>query len=327
MAGTQEWSYRESIRQALLDEMRMDARVVLLGEDIGHAGGPFKVTEGLLEQFGESRILDTPIAETGIAGAALGMAITGLRPVAEIMFADFLGTCMDQIVNSMAKYRYMSGGQTAVPLVIRMACGGGIRFGAQHSQTAESWLLQFPGLKIACISNPHEAYHLTRAAIRDNNPVMVYEHKALYGQKGEVDPSKAEDQVLGKAKICRRGRHATIVATLAMVGKSLEAAELLASEGIEAEVVDLRTLRPLDTSTVIKSVEKTNNLVTVEEDYAIGGWGGEVVASVVEQAFDYLDAPPVRITLPDVPLPFSPVLEDAAIPSAETIAEAVRRLV
>ncbi len=313
------WTYRDAIRNALIDEMMIDATVLLLGEDIGHAGGPFKVTEGLLEQFGEDRVLDTAIAETAITGTAIGMAITGLRPVAEIMFADFLAVCMDQIINSMAKYRFMCGGQTAMPLVIRTAGGGGARFAAQHSQTGESWLLHFPGLKIACPSNPHDVYHLTRAAIRDNNPVILYEHKNMYAQKGTVDTSAVEDQVLGKAKINRAGKDITIVATLAMVGKALEAAEALEKEGISAEVIDLRCLRPLDTNTVVESVKKTNNLILVEEQHSPGGWGGEVVSVVVDMAFDYLDSPPKRITLPDAPLGFSPVLEDAAIPSAEQI--------
>lgn len=321
------WTYREAVREALIEEMRTDPTVLLLGEDIGHAGGPFKVTEGLIDLFGARRVLDTPIAETGFTGAALGMAVTGLRPVAEVMFADFLAVCMDQIVNSMAKYRLMSGGQTAVPLVIRTAGGAGARFAAQHSQSGESWLLQFPGLKIACPSNPHEAYHLTRAAIRDNNPVVLYEHKYLYAQKGPVDVAATHDQALGKAKVCREGRHVTIAATLAMVGKALEAAERLQRMGIEAEVIDLRCLRPLDRATIVNSVKKTNNLITVEETCSLGGWGGEVVSVVVDRAFDYPDSPPQRITLPDVPLSFSPVLEDAAIPTAEAIAETAVRLI
>ena len=323
---SQTWTYREAIRNALIDEMSMDPTVILLGEDIGHAGGPFKVTDGLFDQFGAKRVFDTPIAETAICGTALGMAITGLRPVAEIMFADFLAVCMDQIVNSMAKYRFMCGGQTAVPLVIRTSGGGGVRFGAQHSQSGESWLLQFPGLKIVCPSNAHDAYHLTRASIRDQNPVVLYEHKTLYAQKGMVDPKKTQDQVLGKAKIYKNGNDVTLVATLAMVGKALEAAQALEQEGIDAEVIDLRCLRPLDSGTVVESVMKTNNLVTVEEQHANGGWGGEIVAAVVDQAFDYLDSPPQRITLPDAPLAFSPVLEDAAMPSAQEIARVVKQL-
>jgi acetoin:2,6-dichlorophenolindophenol oxidoreductase subunit beta len=319
-------SYREAIQMALADEMRDDSRVILLGEDIGHAGGPFKVTEGLYNEFGPSRVLDTPIAETGITGSALGMAITGLRPVAEIMFADFLFVCMDQIANSMAKYRYMSGGQTSVPLVIRTSCGGGIRFGAQHSQTGESWLLPFPGLKICLPSSPHNAYHLLREAIRDENPVVFFEHKAMYAKKGELNKEESNVKI-GKANICRKGKDITIVATLAMVGKALEAADELAKAGVIAEVIDLVSLRPLDIETVINSVSKTHNLLTVEENHALGGWGSEIIASVVSQGFDELDSPPQRIALPDAPLAFSPVLEDAAIPSSNQIVAKVLSMV
>lgn len=320
------WTYREAIRNALIDEMKSDESIVLLGEDIGHAGGPFKVTEGLLDQFGSHRVLDTPIAETGIIGTAIGMSITGLRPIAEIMFADFLAVCSDQIINSMAKYRYMSAGQIALPMVIRTAGGAGARFAAQHSQTGESWFIQFPGLKLALPSNPHEAYHLTRASIRDNNPVIVYEHKVLYAQKGAVDVTKTEDQVVGQAKICRSGQHVTLVATLAMVDRALQAAEQLAQQGISAEVIDLRWLKPLDSQTVIKSVMKTNYLITIEEQHAAGGWGGDLISTIVDQAFDYLDGPPQRITLPDAPIGFSPTLEDAAIPSVERIMGVTRKL-
>jgi pyruvate/2-oxoglutarate/acetoin dehydrogenase E1 component len=320
------WTYREAIRNALADEMRNDPTVVLLGEDIGQAGGIFKACEGLYDEFGGDRVIDTPISETAFTGAAIGMAITGLRPVAEIMFADFLAVCLDQLVNSMAKYRYMSGGQTTVPMVVRAAGGGGIRFAAQHSQTGEAWLLQFPGLKIVCPSNPNDAYHLTRAAIRDDNPVVILEHKTLYAHKGEVDLVPTQDHIIGKANICRKGSHITLVATLAMVNKALEAAEALSKEGIEAEVIDLRSLRPLDTDSIIESVKKTCNLITIEENHALGGWGGEVVSKVVEEAFDYLDSSPQRITLPDAPIPFSPVLEDEAIPSVEKIILAAKQI-
>jgi len=318
-------TYREAIQQALADEMAADSSVVLLGEDIGHAGGPFKVTEGLYEKFGPSRLLDTPIAETGILGCAVGMAITGMRPVAEIMFSDFLMVCTDQLVNNAAKYRYMSGGQTSVPMVVRTSCGGGIRFGAQHSQVGETWFLQFPGLKIFAPSNPHDAYHMMRAAIRDDNPVVFFEHKAIYARKGELDKSAGPAEV-GKARVCREGTDLTIVATLMMVGRALEAAERLEQEGISAEVVDLRYLRPLDIESVIKSVSRTHNLLTVEENHALGGWGAEVVAGVVETAMDELDSAPQRITLPDAPLPFSPVLEDAAIPSVDAIVAKARSM-
>jgi pyruvate/2-oxoglutarate/acetoin dehydrogenase E1 component len=320
------WTYREAIRQALIDEMKNDDSIILLGEDIGHAGGPFKVTEGLLDMYGADRVMDTPIAETGITGTAIGMAITGLRPIAEIMFADFLAVCSDQIINSMAKYRYMSAGQVDLPIVIRTAGGAGARFAAQHSQTGESWYIQFPGLNLVVPSNPHDAYHLMRGSIRDQNPIIFYEHKVLYAKKGAVDVSKTEDQVLGKAKIVKPGHHVTLVATLAMVDKAVQAAEQLEQLGISAEVIDLRCLKPMDSQAVVDSVRKTNHLITIEEQHSAGGWGGEIVSIVVDQAFDYLDAPPQRITLPDAPIGFSPVLEDAVIPSPERIVEVAKKL-
>lgn len=318
-------TYREAIQMALADEMEADSRVVLLGEDVGHAGGPFKVSEGLYDRFGDKRVIDTPIAETGFVGAALGMAITGLRPIAEVMFSDFLFVCMDQIVNSAAKYRFMSGGQTDVPMVIRTACGGGIRFGAQHSQVGESWLMQFPGLKICCPSNPHDAYHLLKEAIRDNNPVMFFEHKAMYAKKGELNTG-ATDVKMGQAHICRSGSDITLVATLSMVGRALEAAKILEKQGVSAEVIDLRTLRPLDTNSVLASVAKTHNLLTIEENHGPGGWGAEVIATVVSEGFDHLDAPPKRITLLYAPIGFSPVLEDKTIPSVDRIVKQVKEM-
>ena len=319
-------TYREAIRQALAEEMRRDPRVLLLGEDIGEAGGVFKVTEGLYGEFGPQRVIDTPIAENGFVGAAFGMAITGLRPVVEIMFADFLGVCMDPIVNSIAKHYYMSGGQSSVPLVIRVAGGGGIRFGAQHSQTGESWLRVFPGLKIVAPSNPADAYLLLRAAIRDDNPVIFIEHKFMYAMKGPV-PVGQEPEPLGRSAVVRPGRDVTIVASLLMVDRSLKAAEVLAREdGIEAEVVDLRMLRPMDVDTIVASVARTGRLLTVEEQPVVGGWGGDVVAFAAERAFRHLKAAPQRLGLPDAPLPFSPVLEDAAIPSVERIVQAVRAM-
>jgi len=322
--ATIELNFRDAIKRALQEEMREDRSVVMLGEDIGHAGGPFKVTEGLIEEFGEERIMDTPIAETAISGAALGMAITGLRPVAEIMFADFLAVCMDQIVNSIAKYRYMSGGQVSVPLVIRTACGGGIRFAAQHSQTGESWFMQFPGLQLVCPSNPHDAYHLMKAAIRSPDPVIFFEHKILYARKGMVRLDQPEE--IGKCKKIRTGDDVTFVASMAMVEKAVQAAEQLEALGIHAEILDLRSVRPLDHETICESVRKTNHLLTIEEHPAMGGWGSEVIARVIDHAFDYLDAPPMRVSAPDAPLGFSPVLEDAAIPSADRIVNVVREL-
>jgi pyruvate/2-oxoglutarate/acetoin dehydrogenase E1 component len=325
--AAQELTYREAIREALAEEMRRDDSVLLMGEDIGPAGGPFKTTEGLYEEFGKERVRDTPIAETGFVGAALGLAVTGFRPIVEIMFADFMGVCYDQIVNSIAKYRFMAGGAVKVPLVIRTIGGGGLRFGAQHSQSGESWLLGVPGLKVVCASTPQEAYLMIKAAVRDDNPVVVIEHKALLTSKGPVQRDEAllEGTLSGPA-VRRTGKDVTIVSSLAMVGRALEAAERLAAEGVAAEVIDLRVLRPMGLDAVAASVRKTNLLVTVEELHQVGGWGAEVVAQVVEKAFDYLDAPPTRVCLPDHPLPYSPPLEDAAIPTAERIAEAVRRI-
>jgi pyruvate dehydrogenase E1 component beta subunit len=317
---TGELSYREAVRDAMAEEMRRDETVLLLGEDVGPAGGVFKTSVGLHEEFGDHRVMDMPIAENAFVGAALGMAITGMRPIVEIMFSDFLGVCADQIANSIAKYRYISAGSVAVPLVIRSIGGGGLGFGPQHAQTGESWFQVFPGLKIVAASNPADAYMMMKAAIRDDNPVLFIEHRALYGQKGSV--VRADDPPpLGAARIVKPGRHVTVVASLMMVGRAIAAADLLIEQGIELEVVDLRSLRPLDDSTIIESVQKTGRLLTVEEQPVLGGWGADVVAAVVGDAFDYLDAPPQRIGLPDAPLPFSPVLEDAALPSSRSIAE------
>jgi pyruvate dehydrogenase E1 component beta subunit len=321
-----EITYREAILAALQEEMRRDPKTLIMGEDIGPSGGPFKTCQGLYEEFGGLRVRDTPIAETGFVGAALGLALTGYRPIVEIMFADFLGVCFDQIVNGIAKHRFMSGGKTDIPVVIRAIGGAGLRFGAQHSQTAESWMLSVPGLKIVAPSSAAEAYGMLKAAIRDDNPVLVLEHKALLSSKGEVPTGSDDGGPLNGVRILRAGKDATIVATLAMVGRALGAADLLAREGIEAEVIDLRVLRPMDTSAISDSVRKTNILVTVEEQAKVGGWGAEVVAQVTEDAFDDLDAPPARLTLPDYPLPYSPPLEDASIPSPEAIARTVKSL-
>ena len=325
LTSIEEMTYREAIRIALAEEMRRDPRVVLLGEDIGAAGGVFKTTEGLIEEFGEQRVMDMPIAESGFVGAALGMAVTGMRPVVEIMFSDFLGVCFDQIANSIAKYRYLSAGEVSVPLVIRTIGGGGVSFGPQHSQTGESWLLPFPGLKIVAASNPADAYAMLKAAIRDENPVLFIEHKALYGMKGPVHRSE-EVPSLGTASVIREGHDVTIVASLLMVRAALEAAEILAADGISMEVIDIRSLRPMDVETIVTSVKKTGRLITVEEQPILGGWGSHVISEVVGACFDDLDAPPQRIGLPDAPVPFSPVLERAAIPNSETIANSVRAL-
>jgi len=323
----QEMTYREAILAAQTEEMRRDPKIIIMGEDIGPSGGPFKTCQGMYEEFGALRVRDTPIAETGFVGAALGMALTGYRPIAEIMFADFLGVCFDQIVNGIAKHRFMSGAQSTVPLVIRSIGGGGLRFGAQHSQTGESWMLSVPGLKIVCPSSPAEAYGMLKSAIRDDNPVLVLEHKALLSSKGNVDIGMDHLEPLTGPKVLRPGKDATIVASLNMVGRALGAADKLSAEGIDAEVIDIRSLRPMVIGPIVESVRKTNLLVVVEEQVKVGGWGAEVVSQVVSEAFDYLDAPPARVTLPDYPLPYSPALEDAALPSPASIAAAVKSLI
>jgi len=310
-------SYREAIvlaqRQCMLD----DERVVVMGEDIGAAGGPFKTTAGLFAEFGERRVRDTPISEQAFVGAAMGMAMTGYRPIVELMFADFMAVCYDQIANSIAKHRFMQGGTLNLPLVIRTLGGGGIRFGAQHSQTGESWLLSLPGLRVVCASSPHEAFHLIRAAVRDPNPVVVIEHKALLNTQGEIDFS--DDLGIDQPRRLTHGDDITIVASLAMVDRCRDAVDALARDGVAAELFDLRTIRPLPLDAIMESVRRTNRLLCVEENHSAGGWGGEVVSAVVANAFDFLDAPPGRLTLPDHPMPYSPALEDTTIPSIERI--------
>jgi pyruvate/2-oxoglutarate/acetoin dehydrogenase E1 component len=319
-------TYREAIRLALADAMRSDRRVILLGEDIGVAGGVFKVTEGLIDEFTSDRVIDTPISETGFVGAAIGMALAGFRPVVELMFADFAAVAWDQIVNQAAKYRYLSAGQMHIPLVIRCCGGAGGRFAAQHSQTTESWFACVPGLKVVAASNPQDAYSLTRAAIADDGPVVVIEHKALYTMEGPLSPTE-KLLPLGTARSARSGRDATVVASLAMVPRAVTAGDALASEEISVEVIDLRSVRPLDIETIVGSVQRTGRLVTVEEQPVDGGWGSQVVASVVERCFDRLLSPPARLGTPDAPIGFSPVLEDAALPSVAAITATVRAAV
>jgi pyruvate dehydrogenase E1 component beta subunit len=321
-----ELTYRNAINLALAEEMRRDPTVLFMGEDVAAPGGIFKITEGLLEEFGPERVRDTPISEIAFVGAALGLAVTGYRPVVELMFSDFLGVCFDQIINSIAKHRFMSGGAMPVPLVIRMIGGGGVRFGAQHSQTGESWLMPFPGLKIVAGSSPAEAHGLLKAAIRDDNPVIVIEHKGLLGEKGPVVEGDGGLAALDGPGVVRPGNAATVVGSLAMVRQACAAADLLAEEGIEAEIMDLRVLRPLNVAPIVESLGRTGRLVLVEEQHRLGGWGAQVIAEVIERAPGVLRAPPRRVTLPDHPLPFSPALEDAALPSAERIAEAVREV-
>jgi pyruvate dehydrogenase E1 component beta subunit len=321
-----ELTYRDAVAHGLAQEMRRDERVYLIGEDIGAAGGVFKTTPGLLDQFGPARVRDTPISEEAIIGVLMGAAMTGLRPVAEIMFSDFFATCWDIIANQIAKTRYMTGGQVALPLVIKTANGGGLRFGAQHSQSVENWAMMIPGLKVVAPSNPADVVGLMAAAIRDDDPVVFFEHKGLYASKGDVPDRELVDR-LGTARILREGGDVTIAALAAMVPRALEAAATLADEGISAEVIDVRSLVPLDATTLCESVSKTSRLVTVEENPRLCGWGAEVVSIVVEECFWNLDGPPTRITTPHVPLPSAGDLEDRTIPTVDRIVETMRKAI
>ena len=320
-----ELTYRDAVAAGIAQEMARDESVVFLGEDIGAAGGVFKTTLGLLERFGPRRVRDTPISEQAIIGAAMGAAMTGLRPIAEIMFSDFFAVCWDMIANEIAKTRYMTAGQIALPLVIRTANGYGSRFGAQHSQSVENWAMAVPGLKVVAPSTPLDVKGLLAAAVRDPDPVIFFEHKGLYSTKGEVPDGEIVDR-LGTAKVVRQGEDVTIVALAAMVPKSLQAAERLAAEdGISATVVDVRSLVPLDTKTIFEEVRKTGRLYTVEENPRLCGWGAEIASLVAEECFYDLDGPIVRITTPHVPLPAADLLEDNAVPTVDRIVETVRR--
>jgi pyruvate/2-oxoglutarate/acetoin dehydrogenase E1 component len=319
-----ELTYRQAVAHGIAQEMERDETVVMLGEDIAAAGGVFKTTEGLLDRFGPKRVRDTPISEQAIVGAAMGAAMTGLRPIAELMFSDFFAVTWDIVANQIAKTRYMTDGQVTLPLVLRTANGGGLRFGAQHSQSIENWAMAIPGLKVVAPSTPADMVGLMAAAIRDPDPVIVCEHKALFAEKGEVPDGEHVDE-LGRAKVVRDGTDATVVALAAMVPRALAAAEALAGEGISVEVIDLRSLVPLDVDAVLHSVEKTNRLFTVEENPRLVGWGAEIVSIAAEEAIYSLDGPVVRITTPHVPLAANPILEDAQMPSAERVADTVRR--
>lgn len=317
-----ELTYREAINAALEDAMAEDAAVVLLGEDVDADGGVFKTNIGLVEKFGVERVRSTPICENAFVGVALGMSLVGLRPVVEIMFADFLPTAGDAIVNQLPKYRYMSGGQTAVPVTIRSISGGTGRFGTQHSATGESWFMHLPGLRVVTASSAGSAYSLLRAAIADPNPVLFYEHKGLYARKGQV--VRGEIAELGKAVTLRTGSDVTIVATLLMVERALVAAEELAADGIDAEVIDLRWLRPLDLPAVRSSVEKTGRLVIAEEQVHAAGWGATIVSELTIGGIKWA-SPPQRVSLPDdLPIPYTPPLEDEVIPSVASIVAAAR---
>src|ERR1035437_4216737 len=310
-------TFREAIARGIAQEMRRDETVLAIGEDIGAAGGVFKGTVGLFEEFGPVRVRDTPISEQAILGAAMGAAMTGLKPIAEIMFSDFLAVCFDHIANEMAKNRYMSNGQLKCPLVVRTANGAGSRFGAQHSQSVENWAMMIPGLKVVAPSTPADVIGLFAAAVRDPDPVIFFEHKSLYATKGEVPDGEIID-TLGTAKIVRSGKDATILALALMVPRALEAAaKLKAEHGIDCEVIDVRSLVPIDTQTILSSVARTSRVFTVEENPRLCGWGAELVSIIADDAFYSLDGPPVRITTPHIPLPAADRLEDMAIPSVE----------
>jgi pyruvate/2-oxoglutarate/acetoin dehydrogenase E1 component len=314
-----EMTYRKAVGEGIAREMRRDPSVYLIGEDVAAAGGVFKTTEGLLDEFGDKRVVDTPISEEAITGAMMGAAMTGLRPVGELMFSDFFATCWDIVANQIAKMRYMTAGQVKLPLVLYTANGGGLRFGAQHSQSIENWAMSIPGLKVVAPSTPADVVGLMAASIRDDDPVVFCAHKGLYATKGEV-PDGEHVEELGRARIARSGTDVTVVALAAMVPKALEAAEILQRDhGVSAEVIDLRCLVPLDVTTVLSSVERTTRLVTVEENPRLCGWGAEVVSIVAEEALFNLDAPIKRITTPHIPLPSADNLEDAVIPNVDRI--------
>jgi 2-oxoisovalerate dehydrogenase E1 component beta subunit len=317
-------TYLEAIRQGIWEEMERDPSVFLLGEDIGAYGGAFKITAGMLEHFGERRVVDTPLAESGIAGAAIGASLFGLRPVAEMQFSDFITCAFDQIVNFAAKCRYRWN--APVPIVVRAPSGGGNRGGPFHSQNPEAWFTHVPGLKVVTPATAYDAKGLIKSAIRDNNPVLFFEHKGLYRRIKEDLPAEEYTVAIGEARVFREGTELSVITYGAMVYVAQEAAETLAKEGISVEIVDLRTLLPLDQETILASVRKTSRAIVLHEDTLTGGLGGEIAARITEHAFDCLDAPVVRITAPDTPVPYSPPLEDAFLPNAEKVIEKARWL-
>lgn len=319
-----ETRYIRAVNEALEEEMARDENVFVIGEDVGGPGGAFSATRGLLGAFGERRVRDTPISESAIVGLSIGAAIQGLRPVAEIMFADFLTVCMDQIVNQMAKTRYMFGGMYSLPVVVRTPGGGGLNAGPQHSQCLESWFAHVPGLKVVMPSTPYDAKGLLKSAIRDENPVIFFEHKALYALKGEI-PEEEYLVPIGKADVKRTGKDVTVVAASRMVHHVLEAAKVLENEGIDVEVIDLRTISPLDKETIFSSVEKTSRLVVAHEAVKSFGIGAEIAAMVSEEMIEHLDAPVLRVGAPFVPVPFN--LESAYLPTSEDVVKAVKRVV
>jgi pyruvate dehydrogenase E1 component beta subunit len=321
--AVRELTLAEAVREALAEELRRDARVFLIGEDVAEAGTPFKVLSGLVEEFGPERVRDTPISEAGITGVALGAAMTGMRPVVDIMFGDFLTLAMDQIANQAAKVHYMSGGALSAPLVVRTTLGATRRSAAQHSQSLHSLVSHVPGLKVALPATPYDAKGLLKAAIRDDGPVVVFEDKMMYQVRGPV-PAAEYVLPLGVADVKRAGEDLTIVATSSMVYVALEAAEALAGEGIEAEVIDPRTTVPLDRRTLVDSARRTGRAIVVDEGHTSYGVSAEIAAVIAEGAFDHLDAPVRRLAAMDVPVPFSPPLEDRTVPTAEQLVEAAR---
>jgi len=319
-----ELTYRDAVAAGIAQEMRRDENVVFLGEDIGAAGGVFKATVGLFEEFGPRRVRDTPISEQAILGAAMGAAMTGLKPIAEIMFSDFLAVCWDIVANEIAKTRYMTDGQITLPLVIRTANGAGSRFGAQHSQSVENWAMAIPGIKVIAPAFPADVKGLIAAAVRDPDPVLIFEQKSLYPFKGEV-PDGEHIEEIGKARVLRHGKDCTIVALALMVHRALAAAEILERDhGISCTVVDVRSLVPLDTVTILAEVAKTGRLVTIEENPRLCGWGAEIASIVADEIFWDLDGPIIRITTPHIPLPSADLLEDNTIPSVERVVREIR---
>lgn len=318
-------AYRKAVALALAEELERDINVFLIGEDIGKPGGVFKATDGLYKQFGASRIFDTPIAEQAIIGCAIGAAATGLRPVAEIMFADFAGVCYDQIANQLAKFRYQTGGQVAMPVTIRLANGGGIGFGAQHSQTVENWFLNHAGLIICAPSTPADLYGILKSAIRSDNPVLVFEHKGLYEDRGDIEVGKLVP--LGVASVVRTGTAVTLVASQLMRKRCAEASEILAGSGIDVELVDPRTILPIDTETVFKSVKKTGRLICVQESPGPGSWGESLVASSATNLFEYFKSPPRTLSSELTPVPFAKSLEHQWSPSVDRIVTEIQKMV
>ena len=324
--ATVETTYRDALRRALQDAMRADDTVVVIGEEVGAYGGAYGVTKDLIGEFGAGRLVDTPISEPAIVGVAVGAAMTGLRPVAELMYVDFLGLVMDQLANQAAKIRYMFGGQIGVPMVLRTQGGTGRSAGAQHSQSLEGWIMHTPGLRLAMPATAGDAYHLLRHSLTLPDPVVFIEHKSLYTRKERVDLDAGPDAPWGKAMVRRAGSDVTIVTYSRMVHVALAAAEALAADGVEAEVIDLRTLNPLDAETIVASVERTGRAVVVSEGPLTGGVAAELAARITEECFDYLREPVIRLAGEDIPIPVSPALEGASIPTVGLIGDTVRRM-